>query len=258
MTTPRIFEDLEEWRLFRASSEMTLGFVPTMGALHEGHASLVRKSALENSKTLVSIFVNPTQFNDPKDLEKYPRTLEKDLKILSEAGADYLIYPNFESMYRDGYRYQVAEKEFSKVLCGAHRPGHFDGVLTVVIKLLNLAQARRAYFGEKDFQQLELIRGMAEAFFMPVEIVGCPTLREKDGLAMSSRNILLSASERELAPILARELRNKGTLPEIRERLERAGFRVDYVEEIRGRRFAAAFLGSVRLIDNISLMEIEK
>jgi pantoate--beta-alanine ligase len=161
-------------------------------------------------------------------------------------------------MYQDGYRYQITEKEFSKLLCGAHRPGHFDGVLTVVMKLLNLAQARRAYFGEKDFQQLELIRGMAQAFFMSVEIVGCPTLREKDGLAMSSRNLLLAPTDREKAPLLAKELRRKGTPEEIRARLNALGFRVDYVEELRGRRFAAAFLGSVRLIDNVSLAEVEK
>jgi pantoate--beta-alanine ligase len=260
MKTTRVFKDLNEWRAFRLSSELSgqsLGFVPTMGALHDGHASLVRKSASENTRTLVSIFVNPTQFNDPKDLEKYPRTFEKDLKILSQAGADYLIYPTFESVYPDGYRYQVIEKEFSKLLCGAHRPGHFDGVLSVVMKLLNLAQARRAYFGEKDFQQLELIRGMVDAFFMPVQIVGCPTQREKDGLAMSSRNLNLTPHDREKAPLLVRELRKQGTPSEIRERLNALGFRVDYVEELKDRRFAAAFLGSVRLIDNISLKEIQ-
>lgn len=264
----RVFQSLDEWRRFRSSPEFgesnslctpgTLGFVPTMGALHEGHASLVKRSAGENTRTLVSIFVNPTQFNDPKDLEKYPRTLEKDLGILEAAGADYLIYPAFEDMYRDGYRYQLSEKDFSKLLCGAHRPGHFDGVLTVVMKLLNLAQARRAYFGEKDFQQLELIRGMADAFFLPVEIVGCPTLRERDGLAMSSRNLNLTPSERELAPTLARELKRSASPNEIRERLGAEGFKVDYVEEHRGRRFAAAFLGSVRLIDNIPLTEVGK
>lgn len=259
MRTTRVFKDLNEWRAFRASPEFsgqTLGFVPTMGALHEGHASLVKKSASENSRTLVSIFVNPTQFNDPKDLEKYPRTFEKDLEILSQAGADYLIYPTMDSMYPDGYRYQVTEKEFSKLLCGAHRPGHFDGVLSVVMKLLNLAQAQRAYFGEKDYQQLELIRGMANAFFMPVQIVGCPTRRENDGLAMSSRNLNLAPEDREKAPLLAKELRKKGTPDEIRARLNALGFRVDYVEELQGRRFAAAFLGSVRLIDNVSLNEI--
>jgi pantoate--beta-alanine ligase len=264
MKATRICKSLEEWRAFRESetffedtTRTTLGFVPTMGALHDGHASLVQRSAKENARTLVSIFVNPTQFNDPKDLEKYPRTLEKDLEVLSKAGADYLIYPSSDDMYRDGYRYQVSEKEFSKNLCGAHRPGHFDGVLTVVMKLLHLAQARRAYFGEKDFQQLELIRGMAESFFLPVEIIGCPTLREKNGLAMSSRNLNLTPEHREMAPLLAQALRSQGTLAEIRERLEAHGFQVDYVEEMKGRRFVAAFLGSVRLIDNVSLSEIQ-
>jgi pantoate--beta-alanine ligase len=199
----------------------------------------------------VSIFVNPTQFDRPEDLAKYPKTLEADRHVLEEAGADYLIYPQYEELYRDDYRYKVSESRESRILCGAHRPGHFDGVLTVVMKLLNLARADRAYFGEKDFQQLELVRGMVEAFFVPTAIVPCALVREADGLAMSSRNTRLSPEERERAPLFARILREERDTEEARRKLEAAGFQVDYVEEWKGRRLGAVHLGSVRLIDNV-------
>ncbi|MGZ3689254.1 MAG: pantoate--beta-alanine ligase, partial [Bdellovibrionota bacterium] len=200
---PRIFESVAEWKKFRPELSGGLGFVPTMGALHEGHLSLCERSREENAGTLVSLFVNPTQFNDPRDLERYPRTLEADLEKLTRAGVDYVLCPSSSELYPDDYRFRVSESEKSVLLCGAHRPGHFDGVLTVVLKLLNLAGADAAYFGEKDFQQLTLIREMTEALFHPTRIVGCPTVREADGLAMSSRNRLLSPEARKLAPALA-------------------------------------------------------
>lgn len=261
----RIFENFSDWMSYRRGpefsdqkrSEGTLGFVPTMGALHEGHIELVRRSKGENAKTAVSIFVNPTQFNDPKDFEKYPKTFEADQAKLIAAGVDYLIYPSPEQMYPEGYkggsRYFVDEKEASTILCGAHRPGHFRGVLTVVMKLLNGVDADHAYFGEKDYQQMKLIQGMAESFFMKTRIVPCPTVREKDGLAMSSRNMRLSPAEREIAPRIYAELRSKKSFPEIRATLERDGFRVEYLEEHWGRRFIAAYLGEVRLIDNVQI-----
>src|SRR5262249_31691930 len=141
---------------------VTLGLVPTMGALHEAHLSLVRRSRRENDRTLVTIFVNPTQFDDPSDLARYPRTLDADLDALQPQGADFVLVPSETDLYRDGFRFRVTETEFSKVLEGAHRPGHFDGVLTVVLKLLEIASADRAYFGEKDWQQLQLVRQMAQ------------------------------------------------------------------------------------------------
>lgn len=258
----RIFRSISEWIEFRktllsrtpGSSPPSLGFVPTMGALHEGHLSLIRRSRAENDHTVVSIFVNPTQFNDPNDLKNYPRTLEKDLALLEQEGADFLIAPDDpKELYGDDYRYRVTESAFSRELCGAHRPGHFDGVLTVVMKLLNLAGARRAYFGAKDYQQFLLVKGMAESFFMDVEVVGCPTIREHDGLAMSSRNALLTAEERERAPRLAAILRSARTPAEARRLLTQEGFDVDYVEDHFSRRLGAARLGSVRLIDNVEL-----
>ena len=252
----RVFRSTEVWTSFRDQELVgkTLGFVPTMGALHSGHQSLVAKSVGENEFTLVSIFVNPTQFNDSKDLEKYPRTFEADLKCLEEVEADFLLYPEYSEIYADSYRYKITESQFSHTLCGAHRPAHFDGVLTVVMKLLQIAGANHAYFGEKDFQQLELIRGMADAFFLRTQIHGLPTLREKDGLAMSSRNTRLSGADREKAPLIYKLIENRQkTVAQIRKELIQNGFEVDYVEELRGRRFVAANLGGVRLIDNVSI-----
>ncbi len=231
----------------------SLGFVPTMGALHEGHLQLVRQAKYENKYVCVSIFVNPTQFNDPKDLEKYPRTFEKDLGLLQSAGCDYIFYPEYKDMYPDQYRFKVIENEFSKILCGASRPGHFDGVLTVVMKLLNIVSPDKAYFGEKDYQQLLLIKDMTEAFFMNCQIVACPTVRETDGLAMSSRNVRLSAEQRVLAPEFYKILSTSKSDDEARKRLLTAGLKVDYVETHWNRRLGAIFLGDVRLIDNVKV-----
>jgi pantoate--beta-alanine ligase len=246
-------ESAAEMRRLRKELSGTVGFVPTMGALHEGHYSLVGRARRECDFVIASIFVNPAQFNDPKDLEKYPRPLERDLAGLEKAGVDYVFLPKPGDMYADDYRFEVREKEASKILCGAHRPGHFEGVLTVVMKLFNLVKPDKAYFGEKDYQQLRLISDMASTFFMDVEVVPCPTLREADGLAMSSRNLRLSPAERERAPLLYRALKNAATPAEAARELENAGFKVDYVEEKWGRRLGAAFLGEVRLIDNVAL-----
>lgn len=248
------FTDLKEWIAYRDSREwprVSVGFVATMGALHEGHAELMRQSRRENDLTVVSIFVNPTQFNHADDLLHYPRTLEADSEILNREKVDYLLLPDQKQLYADDYRYIVTEKHLSKRFCGAHRPGHFDGVLTVVLKLLNLVRPDRAYFGEKDFQQLTLIQGMVNALFVPTQIVAVPTVREKDGLALSSRNLRLSPAERAVAAKFPKILRTEQAADATRAELEVAGFRVDYVEDWQGRRLAAAHLGAVRLIDNV-------
>ncbi|HET6565877.1 MAG TPA: pantoate--beta-alanine ligase [Xanthomonadales bacterium] len=251
----QVFDSLQGWRAWRAGVTRPLGFVPTMGALHRGHLSLVQRSLADNPVTVASIYVNPTQFNNPVDLEKYPRTEQQDLALLEDAGVDAVLYPAFDELYPDGYRYRVVENELSLRFCGAHRPGHFDGVLSVVLKLLNIIAPRRAYFGEKDYQQLSLVRGMAEAFMLPVEIIGCPTVREPDGLAMSSRNLRLDPQQRALAPELYRIINTAGDCKTARDELARAGFKVDYVEDLADaqgvRRLAAASLGEIRLIDNV-------
>ena len=252
----RVFESHAEWRRERAAQMRTgvsLGFIPTMGALHDGHLSLVRRSRADNDRTLVSIFVNPTQFDDAGDLAAYPRTTEDDLAMLDGEGTDFVLLPREPDLYPDGYRYRVTETEYSHVLEGASRPGHFDGVLTVVMKLLQIASADRAYFGEKDWQQLALVRGMAEAFFLPTVIVGCPTVREADGLALSSRNRRLPRPDREKAPLFHRALSSAPTAAAARRELNEAGFVVDYVEDRDGRRLGAVRFGDVRLIDNVPL-----
>ncbi len=252
---PQVFKQLEDWRACRSALEGSLGFVPTMGALHAGHGSLIERSVAENDFTVVSIYLNPTQFNNPKDLDCYPQTLARDLEMIEALGADFVITPSFAEIYADGYRFQVDETQFSGTLCGEHRPGHFTGVLTVVMKLLNLTRADRAYFGEKDYQQYLLIRDMCDAFFMDVEIIPCATVREDDGLAMSSRNENLDAAGRAKAGLLNRLIRSNLSDAQVAQALSEAGFEVDYIVSRDGRRFAAASLACgdrvVRLIDNV-------
>lgn len=251
-----IIRDITTWRALRASSALknkTIGFVPTMGALHAGHLSLIEAAKRDNEMVVVSIFVNPTQFNNAEDLQKYPKTFAEDLQMLEAAQVDYLLAPNFAEMYPDQYNYKISEKQLSQELCGASRPGHFDGVLTVVMKLFQLVQPTRAYFGEKDYQQLVLIRNMAQAFFLELEICVCPTVRETDGLAMSSRNLRLSEAGRQKAAFFARTFAATQSLEKIHHTLQQEGIEIDYLAEHDGRRFAAVLIDNVRLIDNVKI-----
>ena len=262
-------------------SDKTLGFVPTMGALHQGHIELIRRSCRENDMTACTIFVNPIQFNNPEDLAKYPRTIETDLEMLREAGCDLVFVPTVEEMYPGPVTEKYDFGPLEKVMEGAHRPGHFNGVAIVVKKLLDIIQPNRAYFGEKDFQQLRIIQSLVKIKAMPVEIVPCPIVREADGLAMSSRNRRLSEAERANAPeiyqtlLMAAKLVRVRTVDEVKnicaENLTKKGFVVDYFEiaDIETLQpvddwndspgviaCVAAFLGSVRLIDNMILFRI--
>ena len=251
---PRVLHTVAEWRALRAehrAAGRSIGFVPTMGALHAGHASLFQAAHRDCAVVLASVFVNPMQFDEPHDFEKYPRTLASDTALMEAAGVDVIFAPSVAEMYPNGTRYTVTESELSRELCGAHRPGHFSGMLTVVLKLLQIADADRAYFGEKDYQQLELVRGLATAFFLRTEIVGCPTIRDTDGLALSSRNARLSPTERALAPEFHHALVTAPTPDAARAQLTTAGFAVDYVEDRLDRRIGAVRLGSTRLIDNV-------
>lgn len=253
----RISRTVPEWLDRRKDIRSnSIGFVPTMGALHNGHASLVERCRVENEIVVVSIFVNPLQFNDPKDLERYPRTLDRDLALLESLGVDEVLAPSAADLYPHSCRFFVEEQDLTSIMEGRHRPGFFRGVMTVVLKLLNLVRADRAYFGEKDFQQLKVITEMAEDFFIPTEIIPCPTKRERSGLAQSSRNALLSAAGREKAALLFTALTAGVDPSDSRAVLEAQGFVVDYVEEHWGRRFAAASIEGVRLIDNIELDNI--
>jgi pantoate--beta-alanine ligase len=250
----QIIRSVSEFVLIRQSenySDMSVGFVPTMGALHKGHLALIDKSIEENDVTVVSIFINPTQFNDKKDFENYPNTLNDDIKKLEHHEVDFLFLPNYDELFADDYKYIVTENDLSRKLCGAHRPGHFDGVLTVVIKLLNIVCADYAYFGEKDYQQYLLIKGMVEALFLKTEIISVGTVRDSDGLAFSSRNVRLSKSEREKAKLFPQILKNETDVSLIKAKLIENGFIVDYIECVGTRCFGAVKLGEVRLIDNV-------
>ena len=183
-----------------------VGLVPTMGALHEGHASLVKRSVTENDITVVSVFVNPTQFNDPKDLKTYPRTVEADCALLESVGADYVFVPSVEEMYPTPDTRSFEFPPVSTVMEGAHRPGHFNGVCQVVSRLFYIVRPDRAYFGEKDWQQIAVIKAMVRQLKLTVQIVECPIVRDADGLARSSRNALLSADERAIAPEIFKAL----------------------------------------------------
>lgn len=207
-TTAQLQELLQEER----AKGRTIGLVPTMGALHEGHESLVRRSVAENDITVVSIFLNPTQFNDPKDLERYPRTLDSDCAILEKCGAQIAYAPSVKEVYPEPDTRQFSYPPTDSVMEGARRPGHFNGVCQIVSKLFMMTDPDRAYFGEKDYQQIAVIRRMAEDLKFRVDIIPCPVIREADGLAMSSRNTLLSLEEKQTAPNIYRILNESKTL----------------------------------------------
>lgn len=251
----QIYHNLDEWRRVRETLPATLsvGFVPTMGNLHSGHASLFTASQRENDCTIASLFINPTQFNQLDDFTHYPRTLDADLALLANTGVDHCILPTEQAIYADGYRYQIVENKRGLLMEGSHRPGHFTGVLTVVMKLLNLVKPHRSYFGEKDYQQFQLIRDMAEAFFMTTEIKACPTIRETSGLAYSSRNHRLSTDQRNIADQFAQIFHQKKSCEQIITELNQIGVAVDYIEEHDNRRYAAVTIGDIRLIDNYAL-----
>ena len=200
-------------RLSQLRSEgNSIGFVPTMGALHEGHASLVRRSVKENDVTVVSIFLNPTQFNDPKDLERYPRTLEADCRLLGECGADIAFAPSVKEIYPEPDTRQFSYPPTDSVMEGAMRPGHFNGVCQIVSKLFSYVETDRAYFGEKDYQQIAVIRRMVDDLGFKLQIVPCPVVRQSDGLALSSRNTLLSDEERVTAANIYRIMNESRSL----------------------------------------------
>ncbi len=199
-------KDLESYLSHCREKGKTIGLVPTMGALHAGHASLVKRSTAENDVTVVSVFVNPTQFNDPKDLQNYPRTLEADCELLEQLNADVVFSPSVEEIYPEKDNRTFSYPPIDTVMEGARRPGHFNGVCQIVSKLFYYTQPTRAYFGEKDFQQIAVIRAMLEDLKLDIELCPCPIVREENGLALSSRNQLLSIEEREIATNISKTL----------------------------------------------------
>ena len=254
----KIFNSVPEWQAFRKTivfNNKTIGFVPTMGHLHQGHEDLLRRSVDENDLTILSIFVNPTQFSNPNDFHSYPNTFEEDCQIAERLGVDFVLAPTYEECYPDNFKYEIHEKEMSVALEGEYRPGHFVGVMTVVMKLFNLVRPTKAYLGEKDFQQLHLVKGMVKAFFMDIKVVACETTRAEDGLALSSRNSNLTAEHRRLAAAFPQLLQSKLSKEKVVRELDSLGFKVDYIEEKYGRRFGAVHLDKVRLIDNVEILK---
>jgi pantoate--beta-alanine ligase len=249
-----ILTDINEWQALRKQlSNKTIGFIPTMGNLHDGHLSLCERSKAENEITVVSVYVNATQFNQAEDFEKYPRTLAQDQRLLLDKKVDYLLVPESKAMYPDNYEVQVTETNITSELEGEFRPGHFNGMLTIVLKLLNLVQPTRAYFGEKDFQQLLLIKKMAQSLFLPTEIIACETVRAEDGLALSSRNSRLTSEQRIFSQKFPQLLQSALSIDEIKHELEKLTFKVDYIAEKWQRRLGAVWIDNIRLIDNIAI-----
>jgi len=277
----RVVADPSEFQsLMLAAKPRRIGFVPTMGFLHEGHAALMRAAAADCDVVAVSIFVNPKQFGPKEDLSRYPRDIKGDTLLCEASGVDVLFIPTPETMYPEGFETTVAVRDTSQGFDGASRPGHFDGVSTVVLKLFMLAQAEAAFFGEKDFQQLAVIRAMVRDLALPLDIIGVPTVREPDGLALSSRNVYLSPVERRDALVLKRALDMMRAAADSGERsaaallaiargviAEVTSARLDYVEladaltlrksEVVSsptQALLAVFIGKTRLIDNARIL----
>ena len=250
----QLFHNMHEWMDFRRAlnPSHSIGFAPTMGNLHPGHLSLFNTSKQENDYTVTSLFINPTQFNNKDDFTNYPRTMDEDLEKLKEAGVDFCLLPTTEAMYPDNYSYQIAEQNVSLLLEGAQRPGHFTGMLTVVMKLLQLVKPNRAYFGEKDYQQLTLIQGMVKAFFMDIEIKACPTIRNSNGLAHSSRNNRLNPSGLKKAELFAQIFHKEASLASMHAQLQSEDIQIEYLEALNNRLYAAVNIDGIRLIDNRS------
>ena len=266
---------VKEWK----AQGLSIGYVPTMGALHEGHESLINRAVKENDKVIVSVFVNPTQFGPNEDYDSYPRNIEKDLELCEKAGAAAVFNPEPSEMYFDNRSTQVSVSGLTDVLCGARRPGHFNGVCLVITKFFNIVKPDRAYFGQKDAQQVAVLKRMVRDLSFDVEIVPCPIIREEDGLAKSSRNTYLSVEERKAALVLSRSLklakdaldngeRNADKLKEImtNEINKEPLAKIDYVEVVDGEDLTsisgtiehnilvpmAVYIGKTRLIDNFS------
>jgi pantoate--beta-alanine ligase len=251
----KVFYSIQEFRDWRTEIKGTLGFVPTMGNLHRGHASLVKRSVESCDQSVVSIFVNPTQFNSSKDFETYPKTLDQDLKMLREVGVAAVFAPSALEMYPQGFVHKVVRaKDEQRILCDAKRPGHFDGVLTVVAKLFSIVQPTQAFFGEKDFQQFRYIVEMTEDLFFNLQLVPCATEREPSGLALSSRNgRLTDDAKAQAAKVWSWICKEQLNSSDLSARLQAHGMELEYLEDHWGRRFVAFWIEGVRLIDNFVL-----
>ncbi len=249
----KLLRNNDDLAVYLSSLSGAMGLVPTMGYLHPGHGALLKAARAQNQAVLMTIFVNPTQFNEADDFQSYPRDEARDLAMVESLGVDAVWMPEVDAIYPPGDTFCLHEKNHNTRMEGIHRPGHFYGVATVVLKLCLLAKPQRIYMGEKDYQQLQLVRDLVASFFLPIEVIEVPTQREVSGLAMSSRNVRLTKKQRKQAAKIYQALCEQPNVNATRQVLNDLGFRVDYVEEYQGRRYVAAWLGRVRLIDNVAL-----
>ena len=256
-TLMKIINDIHQWRSAcqHIPAGMSVGLVPTMGNLHKGHQALIKLSQLHNDITVVSSFVNPTQFDQKEDYIHYPKTPEQDRLLCQQCAVNYLFLPSEETMYPNSYEIQVKESKDSLLMEGKFRPGHFDGVLSIVLKLLNIFSPTRAYFGEKDYQQFLLIKKMAQSFFIKTDIISCPIIRDDHGVALSSRNHRLSKHGYQQLKLFRRLFTATSDASQLTSMLKEHNIIIEYIEDVQSRRFAALRIEGIRLIDNTPIPE---
>ena len=252
----KIIRDISQWRDIRQNqikTNQSIGLVMTMGNLHQGHASLLKKSLCENNISILTIFINPTQFDNKSDLNNYPNTESDDINIATKLGINYILIFNKKDLYPDDYKYQINTTSYiSEIMEGKMRPDHFNGMLSIVLKMHCLTLPNKSYFGEKDYQQYQLVKEMIKAFLLPIEIIKCPIIRNKNNLALSSRNNRLNKQELILAEKFPEILSNFNINDEqVKQELVNHNFKVDYIKTYNNRRFGAVYLNKIRLIDNI-------
>ena len=251
-----IIRDISKWRDIRKNkiqNNTSIGLVMTMGNLHQGHVSLLQKSISENNISILTIFINPTQFDNESDLDNYPKTELEDINIATKLGINYILIFNKKDLYPDDYKYQIHTfSPISEIMEGKMRPNHFNGMLSIVLKMHCLIMPNKSYFGEKDYQQYHLIKEMIEAYLLPTEIIKCPIIRNNNNLALSSRNNRLNKKELILAEKFPEILSNFNINDEqVKQELVNHNFKVDYIKTYNNRRFGAVYLNKIRLIDNV-------
>jgi len=250
----KLITSVSELQILQKELCGSIGLVATMGCLHEGHAALVKESIAANKITILSIFVNPTQFNNANDLKNYPKPIDEDLKIARKLGVDIVFMPQPEELYPNKYHFKITATDPLTTYCeGVSRPGHYEGVLSIIMKLLNLIRPKKAYFGEKDFQQYTLIKRMAQSFFIDTEIVLCATIREPSGLALSSRNARLNTEQKERAVFFAKTIQGNLTIEKMKHQLKTHDIQIDYIELHDNRLYAAVIIDDIRLIDTFTI-----
>ncbi|PHQ81621.1 MAG: pantoate--beta-alanine ligase [Coxiella sp. (in: Bacteria)] len=254
----KIIKSPTEFMAYRRTlpSAQPIGFVPTMGCLHPGHAALLQQSCTDNEVTVLSIFVNPTQFNNASDLTNYPITINQDLALAESLGVDCVFMPTPEAMYPDKFHYKMITTDpLSTRHEGEHRPGHYDGVLSIVLKLLLIVKPQHVYFGEKDFQQVTFVQRMSAAYFLDCDVITCPTVREASQLPLSSRNARLNDEQRQRADRFATILHNETDVEKIKQQLTAANIEVEYVAQEGDRLFAAVRIDDIRLLDTFEIKQ---